>query len=84
VVERGYYKAIHNIHRQSKSASSLHGAEKQIIGAIIFVLDRLTKTNLIGAYSQQNGFRSQDVIAASVLAVRVIREMTTPQVAPED
>ena len=38
----------------------------------------------VGAYSQQIGFKSQDVIAASVLAVSVIREMSTPQVAPED
>jgi hypothetical protein len=37
-----------------------------------------------GGYSQEIGSKSQDVIAASVLAVRVIREMTTPQVAPED
>jgi hypothetical protein len=38
----------------------------------------------VGAHSQQIGIKSQDVIAASVLAVRVIREMSTPQVAPED
>jgi len=35
--------------------------------AIIFVLDRLTKTNLIGAYSQQIGSKSQEMIAASLV-----------------
>jgi hypothetical protein len=36
-----------------------------------------------GAYCQQIGFRSQDVIAPSVLMARLIREMSTPQAVPE-
>jgi hypothetical protein len=63
----------------------LRHARTRTLGSMATLSQKIGLTMRLGAgaYSQQIGFRSRDVIAAFVLAVTVIREMSTPQAAPE-